>query len=379
MNSPSAGQAGFSEFSLERWRERFLRTVLYVTSAIGLLGIAAYAFTSNTPLFTWLAIGFYLILLAFTFIPMGYYPRAGFFMTLLILLSLFTLLDTGVRNTAILFYLGTTILAALIYTPRSAAINAAFNILCISIVGWLVLTGRFVLFSGAANTGTLSEWIQAVVYYLLLVTLILSGMAAGKESAVWGTLVIAATILVSIIVWLNSSANAIEQSVYVIYGVAMTGIGMLTLTGNNVAMDSFGPIADNANGIGEMSWSGREDKETRVAQQIMADLDAVGNTTKAITKGVAIASAVIAAVSLFASYITDVGKVGRNHGSQLLSVLIVCRFRYGLSIAARGTSGPDRPRCAVFLDCGTILGNAGRPRTRSRLPCRPCFRGPTRY
>src|SRR5262245_66377011 len=86
----------------------------------------------------------------------------------------------------------------------------------------------------------------------------------------------------------------------------MTGIGMLTLTGNNVAMDSFGPISDNANGIGEMAWSGKEDKETKAAQQIMADLDGVGNTTKAITKGVAIGSAVIAAVALFGSFLVDV-------------------------------------------------------------------------
>ena len=78
---------------------------------------------------------------------------------------------------------------------------------------------------------------------------------------------------------------------------------MLTLTGNNVAMDSFGPIADNANGIGEMA--GLEEE----ARERMADLDAVGNTTKAITKGVAIGSAVIAAVSLFGSYLTDVTKV----------------------------------------------------------------------
>ena len=88
----------------------------------------------------------------------------------------------------------------------------------------------------------------------------------------------------------------------------MTGIGMLTLTGNNVAMDSFGPISDNANGIGEMAWSGQTDKATRDAQQIMADLDAVGNTTKAITKGVAIGSAVIAAVSLFGSFLVDVSR-----------------------------------------------------------------------
>jgi K(+)-stimulated pyrophosphate-energized sodium pump len=102
---------------------------------------------------------------------------------------------------------------------------------------------------------------------------------------------------------------AAEGPTYILYAVAMIGIGMLSHTGNNVAMDSYGPISDNANGIGEMAWHDMEDEETKKARQIMADLDAVGNTTKAITKGVAIASAVIAAVSLFASYITDVGRV----------------------------------------------------------------------
>jgi K(+)-stimulated pyrophosphate-energized sodium pump len=98
------------------------------------------------------------------------------------------------------------------------------------------------------------------------------------------------------------TAGAIQVT-FVLYGVAMTGIGMLTLTGNNVAMDSFGPIVDNANGIGEMA--GLDEG----ARQIMADLDAVGNTTKAITKGIAIGSAVIAAVSLFGSFITDVTRI----------------------------------------------------------------------
>ena len=102
--------------------------------------------------------------------------------------------------------------------------------------------------------------------------------------------------------------------IYVLYAVAMIGIGMLSHTGNNVAMDSYGPISDNANGIGEMAWHDQEDEETKKARQIMADLDAVGNTTKAITKGVAIASAVIAAVSLFASYFTDVGRFRQQIG-----------------------------------------------------------------
>lgn len=134
-------------------------------------------------------------------------------------------------------------------------------------------------------------------------TLILSGISSGFESSVWSVIVIAVTILASIFLFGEFGAT------YVLYGVAMTGIGMLTLTGNIVAMDSFGPISDNANGIGEMAWSGKTDKATKDAQQIMADLDAVGNTTKAITKGVAIGSAVIAAVALFGSFITDVSKV----------------------------------------------------------------------
>ena len=138
-------------------------------------------------------------------------------------------------------------------------------------------------------------------------TLILNGISVGFESSVWSVLVIAVTIIASIFIFGTiPGVDGVDRATFVLYGVAMTGIGMLTLTGNNVAMDSFGPIADNANGIGEMSWSGMEDKETRNAQQIMADLDAVGNTTKAITKGVAIGSAVIAAVSLFGSFLVDV-------------------------------------------------------------------------
>ncbi len=134
-------------------------------------------------------------------------------------------------------------------------------------------------------------------------TLILSGISSGFESSVWSVIVIAITIVASILVFGD------QGPAYVLYGVSLTGIGMLTLTGNIVAMDSFGPISDNANGIGEMAWSGKTDKATKDAQQIMADLDAVGNTTKAITKGVAIGSAVIAAVSLFGSYMVDVSKV----------------------------------------------------------------------
>jgi K(+)-stimulated pyrophosphate-energized sodium pump len=145
-------------------------------------------------------------------------------------------------------------------------------------------------------------------------TTILSGLFVGYESSVWSVLVIALTIGAAVIIYSGLpveqfvvagtavSAEAIHI-IFILYGVAMTGIGMLTLTGNNVAMDSFGPIADNANGIGEMAGLDED------ARQIMADLDSVGNTTKAITKGIAIGSAVIAAVALFGAFITDVTKI----------------------------------------------------------------------
>ncbi len=140
-------------------------------------------------------------------------------------------------------------------------------------------------------------------------TLILQGVAVGYESSVWSVLVIALTIMASVVIFGTiPGIEGTEEINFILYGVAMAGIGMLTLTGNNVAMDSFGPIADNANGIGEMSWTGKEKEENAGAQRIMADLDAVGNTTKAITKGVAIGSAVIAAVSLFGSFLVDVSR-----------------------------------------------------------------------
>ncbi len=146
-------------------------------------------------------------------------------------------------------------------------------------------------------------------------TAILSGLSVGMESAVWAVVVICIAFAGGLLLY-NS-----QGSLYVLYGVAMIGIGMLSMTGNNVAMDSFGPISDNANGIAEMAWHDLDDEETKKARQVMADLDAVGNTTKAITKGVAIASAVIAAVALFASFMTDVGRVQVQLGlTQLTSI-----------------------------------------------------------
>ncbi|MCJ7699942.1 MAG: sodium-translocating pyrophosphatase [Anaerolineales bacterium] len=104
----------------------------------------------------------------------------------------------------------------------------------------------------------------------------------------------------------GEGVKAGDSFTYILFGVSLIGVGMLSHTGNNVSMDTFGPIADNANGIAELTGSEEFTDESR---QILADLDAAGNTTKAITKGVAIGSAVIAAVSLFGAFFIDIERV----------------------------------------------------------------------
>lgn len=120
-------------------------------------------------------------------------------------------------------------------------------------------------------------------------TVILSGISVGFESAVYTALVIAAAVF---------GAYLLGGGV-ALFAVALAGTGLLTTVGVIVAMDTFGPVSDNAQGIAEMS--GDVDEK---AAQILTELDAVGNTTKAITKGIAIATAVLAATALFGSYST---------------------------------------------------------------------------
>ncbi|HEY2814311.1 MAG TPA: sodium-translocating pyrophosphatase [Acidimicrobiales bacterium] len=126
-------------------------------------------------------------------------------------------------------------------------------------------------------------------------TTVLSGISSGLESSVWAILAIAAALGVAIAL----GAGNIQFSLYL---VALTGMGMLATTGVVVSEDTFGPVADNAAGIAEMSGEFHGEPE-----RIMVNLDAVGNTTKAVTKGFAIGSAVIAAVALFSSYIETIG------------------------------------------------------------------------
>src|SRR6478752_2413844 len=125
-------------------------------------------------------------------------------------------------------------------------------------------------------------------------TVILSGLSVGFESAVYTTLVIGAAVFGAFLIGGGSVGIAL-------FAVALAGCGLLTTVGVIVAMDTFGPVSDNAQGIAEMSGDVSEE-----GAQILTELDAVGNTTKAITKGIAIATAVLAATALFGSYSTSV-------------------------------------------------------------------------
>ena len=162
-------------------------------------------------------------------------------------------------------------------------------------------------------------------------TVILAGVSVGFESAVYSALLIAAGVF---------GAYLLGGGVIVLslFAVALAGCGLLTTVGVIVAMDTFGPISDNAQGIAEMSGDVKGE-----GAKILTSLDAVGNTTKAITKGIAIATAVLAATALFGAFtdaiknsVLDAGKVIADQAAQFQGVLDVAdpRNLVGLIIGA---------------------------------------------
>ncbi len=163
-----------------------------------------------------------------------------------------------------------------------AAVAVLIGIVLAGIILWL--TGYF--------TGTEDKPVQGVGQSSLTgaATVILSGISIGFESAVYTALVIGAAVF-------GAFALATGSVTVSLFAVALAGTGLLTTVGVIVAMDTFGPVSDNAQGIAEMSG---DVEGPGVA--ILTELDAVGNTTKAITKGIAIATAVLAATALFGSY-----------------------------------------------------------------------------
>ncbi len=208
----------------------------------------------------------------------------------------------------------------------------------------LALTGYF--------TGTEHRPVQDVGKTSLTgaATVILSGISVGLESAVYTAVVIAAAVFGAFL--LGGASVTVS-----LFAVALAGCGLLTTVGVIVAMDTFGPVSDNAQGIAEMS--GDVDEH---GAAILTELDAVGNTTKAITKGIAIATAVLAATALFGAFTDAVttasleldnpGDLSANETLGLLGVLNIAdpANLVGLLLGA----------AVVFLFSGLAISAVGR-------------------
>jgi len=205
-------------------------------------------------------------------------------------------INRGFLTAGVLTVLGTLVLTLLyVGNPEGSISNIGWRMLGAVVVGLLLAqaVSRITEYFTSTETAPVREIAESTSGGPA--TTVLSGTSSGMESSVWAILAIAGALGVAIAL----GGGNIQFSLYL---VALTGMGMLATTGVVVSEDTFGPVADNAAGIAEMSGEfGGE------AQKVMVGLDAVGNTTKAVTKGFAIGSAVIAAVALFASFIETIG------------------------------------------------------------------------
>ncbi|MCB5912037.1 sodium-translocating pyrophosphatase [Streptomyces pinistramenti] len=236
-----------------------------------------------------------------TAINRGFFVSAGISLVL-VAVAVFTYLPStyrglaGVTDTAILARDGDPRVLALV----AVAIGIVLAALIQQLTGYFTETSR----RPVQDIGKTSLTGPA--------TVVLSGISIGLESAVYSAVLIALAVYGAFLLGGASIMLAL-------FAVALAGTGLLTTVGVIVAMDTFGPVSDNAQGIAEMSGDVTGD-----GAQVLTDLDAVGNTTKAITKGIAIATAVLAAAALFGSYrdaianaVRDVGKAASGMGLSL--------------------------------------------------------------
>lgn len=186
-------------------------------------------------------------------------------------------------------------------------------------------------------------------------TVILSGFSVGLESAVYTALVIGGAVYGAFLLGLGNVTIAL-------FAVALAGTGLLTTVGVIVSMDTFGPIADNAQGVSEMSGDIHGE-----GAEVLESLDAVGNTTKAITKGIAIATAVLAATALFGAFRTAVENalVAEGRSAEVFNLSIARpNVLFGLIIGA----------AVVFLFSGLAISAVSRAATRVVAEVRDQFR-----
>jgi K(+)-stimulated pyrophosphate-energized sodium pump len=170
-------------------------------------------------------------------------------------------------------------------------------------------------------------------------TVVLSGISVGLESAVYTAIVIAAAVYGAFLLG--------GSGVIGLFAIALAGCGLLTTVGVIVAMDTFGPVSDNAQGIAEMSGDVHG-----AGAQTLTELDAVGNTTKAITKGIAIATAVLAATALFGSYTDAIHTVLVDNYNRFIEQAVV--------FAPQTLVGVILGAAVVFLFSGLAISAVGR-------------------
>ncbi len=224
----------------------------------------------------------------------------------------------------------------------------------------LVLAGAIQLLTGYF-TETTRKPVKDIVESALTgpATTVLSGISVGLESAVYSAVLIGAAVYGAYLLGMGTVLVSL-------FAVAIAGTGLLTTVGVIVSMDTFGPVSDNAQGIAEMSGD-IDEKGARV----LTDLDAVGNTTKAITKGIAIATAVLAATALFGSY-SDVVRTalqtatGSNiGGNEFIPIPVnVPNALFGLIVGA----------AVVFLFSGLAISAVSRAAGRVVFEVREQFR-----
>ncbi len=249
--------------------------------------------------------------------------------------------------------------AAFVYLPSSFAklgLSGPGNpavIAFVSVIIGIVLAGVILWLTGYF-TDTNKKPTQDVARTSLTgaATVILSGISVGFESAVYTAVVIAAAVF---------GAYLLSGSLFVaLFCIALAGCGLLTTVGVIVAMDTFGPISDNAQGVAEMSGEVSES-----GARILTDLDAVGNTTKAITKGIAIATAVLAATALFGSYSNAISSAIANAsgvaGDTLTKYLDATKSYFVANIVSPNTLvGLILGAAVVFLFSGLAVNAVSR-------------------
>ncbi|HEY8728490.1 MAG TPA: sodium-translocating pyrophosphatase, partial [Acidothermaceae bacterium] len=269
---------------------------------------------------------------------------------------------------------------------RGFFISAAFSVVLVAVLAFAQLPSKFSGLKGLTNTSIASHSGNPRVFALIAVvigialaaiiqqltgyftetnrrpvrdigktsltgpaTVILAGVSVGLESAVYSALIVAAAVYG---VFLLGGGITLLS----LFAVALAGTGLLTTVGVIVAMDTFGPVSDNAQGIAEMSGD-----VTGEGSVVLTQLDAVGNTTKAITKGIAIATAVLAATALFGSFTSAISEALAKAGTTASGVTGITAANLSTDVTSPNVIvGAIIGAAVVFFFAGLLINAVAR-------------------